>query len=212
MSEALERQHRPQAPPPLGATPLARWLAPTSESRLERIACAEISPRPWPAHPDDDDRLVALVRSIRERGVVEPLLLRPAAAGRFEVVLGARRLQAARRAGLAEVPAIVRALDDAEATLLAAWSLLHRLRPGEMVEMAARLAAAGVTEAEAALLLGTVRPPSREPDPPEWPLLGGSSPLRFAGAGSPANVLLHALGDRRAALLALRGSAPAGLC
>lgn len=206
MSEALEG--RPAAA--LRAASLSRWLAPTSESRLERIACTDIAQRPWPVLPDRDDHLVALVRSIRERGVVEPLLLRPDPGGRFEVVLGARRLEAARRAGLTEVPAIVRALDDAESTLLAAWSLVSRLRPGEMVEVAARLAAAGVGEGEAALLLGTAAPAPRSPAP-EWPLLG-SPPLRFAGASSPASLLLRALGDRRpVALAALRDACPARL-
>jgi len=108
--------------------PLARWLAPTSQSRLERIACSDIDGRPWPDPPGGD--LLALTRSVRHRGIVEPLLLRPIDGSRFQVVLGARRLEVAHRLGLTEVPAIVRELDEAEATLVAVWNALPRLQPG----------------------------------------------------------------------------------
>jgi len=60
---------------------------------------------------------------------VEPLLLRPIESSRFQVVLGARRLEVARRLGLPEVPAIVRELDEAEATLVAVWNALPACDP-----------------------------------------------------------------------------------
>jgi hypothetical protein len=190
-------------------TPMARWLAPTSESRLERIPCRAIDPRPWPPATSSDDRMVALTRSVRQRGVVEPLLLRPAEGGRFQVVLGSRRLEAALRVGLSEVPAIVRELDEAEATLLAAWSILPRMDPEEMVEVASRLCAAGVSEPEVAVMLGTAPAEAPRPVAREWTLLGGSAALRFAGAVTPVRLLLDALGERRASsLLALRGTDP----
>jgi hypothetical protein len=198
-------------PDPRGAlrtTPLARWLAPTSESRVERIACRDIEPRPWPAS-GPDERLLALIRSVRQRGIVEPLLLRPAEGGRYQVVLGSRRLEAARRLGLPDVPAIVRELDESEATLLAAWSVLPRRESEEMVEVASRLCAAGVSEPEVAVMLGTApaEPPRRAAR--ECTLVGGAAPLRFAGAATGVRLLLDALGDRRgAALLALRGIDP----
>ncbi len=184
--------------------PLARWLAPTSQSRLERIACSDIDNRPWPDPPGGD--LLALTRSIRHRGIVEPLLLRPVEGARFQVVLGARRLEVARRLGVAEVPAIVRELDEAEATLVAVWNALPRLQPGQMIEVAARLIAAGVTEAEIALLLATGDPEALPGPPRDWPLRADSVPLRFAGSMTPVRHLLDALGlERRAALAALGG-------
>ncbi len=190
-------------------TPMARWLAPTSESRLERIACRAIDPRPWPPPTGSDDRMVALTRSVRQRGVVEPLLLRPAEGGRFQVVLGSRRLEAALRVGLTEVPAIVRELDEAEATLLAAWSILPRMNSEEMVELASRLCAAGVSEPEVAVMLGTAPAEAPRAVTREWSLIGGSGALRFAGAVTPVRLLLDALGERRASsLLALRGADP----
>lgn len=194
----------------LHAGPLARWLAPTSQSRLERIPCSDVDTRPWPDPPGGD--LLALTRSIRHRGIVEPLLLRPTEGSRFQVVLGACRLEVARRLGLTEVPAIVRELDEAEATLVAVWNALPRLQPGQMIEVAARLTAAGVTEAEIALLLASGDPETLPGPPRDWPLRADSVPLRFSGSMTPVHRLLDALGpERKAALSALHGVDPARL-
>ncbi len=214
MSDPSEARRAPDDPARLALRggALARWLAPTSELRLERIACQAIDQRPWPAPPDPDQELLALTRSVRHRGIVEPLLLRPVEGGRFEVVLGARRLEVARRLGVAEVPAIVRELDQAEASLLAVWSALPRLGAGEMIEVAARLIAAGVTEAEIALLLAAADPEARAGARGPWPLRADLAPLRFAGSTDPVHLMLDALGrDRGAALAALRGVDPVRL-
>jgi hypothetical protein len=192
--------------------PLARWLAPTSESRLERIACSAIDPRPWPDPPEPGADLLALTRSVRHRGIVEPLLLRPLAGGRFQVVLGARRLEVAQRLGMVEVPAIVRELDHGEAALLAVWNVLPRLQPGQMIEVAARLIAAGVTEAEIALLVAATDPEALSGAPRLWPLRADAAPLRFAGSTNPVHLMLDALGGERGpALIALRGVDPGRL-
>jgi ParB-like chromosome segregation protein Spo0J len=179
---------------------------------LERIACRDIDTRPWPDPPDLGSDLLALTRSVRQRGIVEPLLLRPIEETRFQVVLGARRLEVARRLGMAEVPAIVRELDDAEATLVAVWNALPRLQARQTIEVAARLIAAGVSEAEIALLLATADSQAVPEPPREWPLRADSAPLRFAGAMTPIHQLLEALGlERRAALSALHGVDPTRL-
>ncbi len=68
----------------------------------------------------DDERMNSLVVSIRELGVLEPLLVRPAQDGLYEVVAGHRRLRAARIAGLAELPCI-----DLESAELAAAAKIH---------------------------------------------------------------------------------------
>ncbi|MGD1054100.1 MAG: ParB N-terminal domain-containing protein [Candidatus Dormibacteria bacterium] len=212
MSEPSEAEGSPsdQNRLALRAGPLARWLAPTSQSRLERIPCSDIDTRPWPDPPGGD--LLALTRSIRHRGIVEPLLLRPVDGARFQVVLGARRLEVARRLGLTDVPAIVRELEEAEATLISVWNALPRLQPGQMIEVAARLIAAGVTEAEIALLLATGDPETLPGPPRDWPLRAGTVPLRFSGSLTPVHQLLNALGsERRPALSALHGVDPARL-
>ncbi|MCU0257438.1 MAG: ParB/RepB/Spo0J family partition protein [Solirubrobacteraceae bacterium] len=71
---------------------------------------------PNPAQPRrrfDEAALEALADSLRENGVLQPVLVRPVAGGRYELVAGERRWRAAQRAGLDAIPAIVEARDDA---------------------------------------------------------------------------------------------------
>ncbi len=56
----------------------------------------------------DDTALEELASSIREQGILQPILVRPVGADRFEIVAGERRWRAAQRAGLTEVPVLVR--------------------------------------------------------------------------------------------------------
>jgi ParB family chromosome partitioning protein len=66
-----------------------------------------------------------LAASIREHGVIQPLLLRPAASG-YEIVVGERRFRAAQKAGIRTVPALVRRMDDAESLELALIENIQR--------------------------------------------------------------------------------------
>ena len=59
-----------------------------------------------------DEAMEELTNSIRERGVLQPILVRPKANGRFEIVAGERRWRAAQKVGLHNVPVVVRELDD----------------------------------------------------------------------------------------------------
>ncbi|MDQ6750940.1 MAG: ParB/RepB/Spo0J family partition protein [Actinomycetota bacterium] len=63
----------------------------------------------------DEEALQALAESLRARGVIQPILVRPATGGRYELIAGERRWRAARLADLEEIPALVRAHDDATA-------------------------------------------------------------------------------------------------
>jgi ParB family chromosome partitioning protein len=67
----------------------------------------------------DEDALQALADSLGERGVLQPVLVRPKAGGTYEIVAGERRWRAAQLAGLKQIPALVRPRDDAEAIELA---------------------------------------------------------------------------------------------
>jgi len=72
--------------------------------------------KPNPAQPRkrfDDDALQGLAGSLAERGVVQPILVRPIAGGTYELVAGERRWRAAQLAGLERIPAVVRDHDDA---------------------------------------------------------------------------------------------------
>jgi ParB family chromosome partitioning protein len=74
----------------------------------------------------DQDALKELAQTIREVGVIEPLLVRPLGGDRFEIIAGERRWRAARLAGLAEVPTLVRTLDDALADKVHLFENIHR--------------------------------------------------------------------------------------
>jgi ParB family chromosome partitioning protein len=79
----------------------------------ETVPVDLIDPNPdQPRRRFEEGALDELAQSIRAQGILQPLLLRPKPGGRFEIVAGERRWRAAQRAGLHEVPAIVRALDD----------------------------------------------------------------------------------------------------
>lgn len=91
---------------------------------------------PFPEHPFkvlDDEKMLETVESIRERGVLVPILVRPTNDGNFEIVSGHRRHHASLLAGKTEIPAIVREMDDDTAVLLMVDSNLQReeLLPSE---------------------------------------------------------------------------------
>jgi len=74
----------------------------------------------------DDTALEELASSIREQGILQPILVRPVGADRFEIVAGERRWRAAQRAGLAEVPVLVRSIADESAVAMALIENIQR--------------------------------------------------------------------------------------
>jgi ParB family chromosome partitioning protein len=106
--------------------------------------------------------LEALAHSIREKGILQPLLVRTvdAAEAAFELVAGERRWRAAQRVGLHEVPVVVRALDDAEALEIALVENIQRESLSPLEEAAAYdrlLAEFGRTQAGLADAVGKSR-------------------------------------------------------
>jgi ParB family transcriptional regulator, chromosome partitioning protein len=86
------------------------------EEQLRQLAVEQISPNPrQPRRRFDEESLQALAGSLGERGVLQPVLVRPKADGGYELVAGERRWRAARIAGLTSLPAIVREREDSEA-------------------------------------------------------------------------------------------------
>ena len=87
----------------------------------------------------DEVELEELVQSVRARGVLQPILLRPAPgrAGEYQIVAGERRWRAAQRAGLKAVPAVVREVNDQETLELALIENLQRSDLNAMEEAAA---------------------------------------------------------------------------
>jgi ParB family chromosome partitioning protein len=87
-----------------------------SEEELRELPIELISPNPkQPRRRFDEDALQSLAGSLGERGVLQPVLVRPKAGGTYELVAGERRWRAARIAGLQSIPAIVREREDAQA-------------------------------------------------------------------------------------------------
>ena len=91
---------------------------------------------PFPNHPfevRDDEKMEETVASVAQYGVLVPILARPRPRGGYEIVSGHRRIHASQRAGLQEVPAIIRDMTDDEATIVMVDSNLQReqLLPSE---------------------------------------------------------------------------------
>jgi ParB family transcriptional regulator, chromosome partitioning protein len=90
------------------------------EAELRELPVELISPNPkQPRRRFDQQALTALAGSLGERGVLQPVLVRPKAGGTYELIAGERRWRAARIAGLQVIPALVRRRGDAEALELA---------------------------------------------------------------------------------------------
>lgn len=89
-------------------------IAGTQEIEIGRIS-------PFPNHPFkvlDDEKMDILVDSIRENGILNPVIVRPDKSGNYEMISGHRRLHAAGIIGLKKVPAIVKEMTDDEATII----------------------------------------------------------------------------------------------
>ncbi|HEX5620219.1 MAG TPA: ParB/RepB/Spo0J family partition protein [Solirubrobacteraceae bacterium] len=90
------------------------------DSELRHIPVELIKPNPrQPRQEFDEGALLALAESVRERGVLQPVLVRPVAGGTYELIAGERRWRAAQLADSETVPAVVRPHDDAESLELA---------------------------------------------------------------------------------------------
>jgi ParB family chromosome partitioning protein len=91
-----------------------------TQADLAHIPVDAVHPNPrQPRRKFDGEAVSSLAGSIREQGVVQPVLVRPRAAGGWELIAGERRWRAAREAGLKTVPAVVRHADDRDSLLLA---------------------------------------------------------------------------------------------
>ncbi|MFE9806306.1 ParB/RepB/Spo0J family partition protein [Streptomyces sp. NPDC005227] len=97
-----------------------------------------ITPNPrQPREVFDEDALAELVTSIKEVGLLQPVVVRQVGPSRFELIMGERRFRACREAGLEAIPAIVRATDDEKLLLDALLENLHRAQLNPLEEAAA---------------------------------------------------------------------------
>ncbi len=95
--------------------------------RVIGIPVDNVSPNPYqPRMQMDEEALKELAVSIKERGVFQPIIVRSMGSEKYELIAGERRLRASRLAGLSEVPAIVKEVDDAESMALAITENIQR--------------------------------------------------------------------------------------
>lgn len=129
--------------------------------RYEEIAIGEIRPNPRnPRTVFDEEALDELAHSLREFGLLQPIVLREVAEG-YELVMGERRWRAAQRAGLTVIPAIIRRTEDADLLRDALLENIHRANLNPLEEAAAYqqlLQEFGVTQEELAVRIGRSRP------------------------------------------------------
>ncbi len=132
-----------------------------NDHELRRIPIELISANPnQPRRRFDEESLQALAVSLRERGVLQPVLVRPQPGGRYELIAGERRWRAAQIAEIAEIPAIVRRHDDAATLELALIEKMARedLNPVEEAKaVAALVEELGLTREEVGLRVGRGR-------------------------------------------------------
>ena len=130
------------------------------DASLRELSIDEVHPNPdQPRRNFDEDELAELADSIAQCGVLQPIVVR-AYDGAFQIVAGERRYQAARRAGLETIPAVVREVSDDEVLQLALIENLQRadLNPMEAAQGYRQLVEQnGLTHAEVAQILSKSR-------------------------------------------------------
>ena len=123
---------------------------------LERLRPGKYQPRTRM----DEGSLYELAESIKSQGVMQPILVRPVAEGGYEIIAGERRFRAARLAGLAEVPVLVKDVSDESAAVMALIENMQRedLNPLEDAQGLKRLTDEfGLTHEQAAQAVGRSR-------------------------------------------------------
>ena len=137
-------------------------LIPAGATTLEELAPSAIAPNhKQPRKAFDDDSLSALSASIRQLGLLQPVVVRRTSGSGYELVMGERRWRAAQRAGLATIPALVIDTDDRGALERALVENIHRQDLNPIEEAAAYrqlLDEAGLTHEQLAERVGLSRP------------------------------------------------------
>ena len=127
----------------------------TLELLIDEISPSKLQPRKY----FDDEKFLELEQSVRENGILQPIIVQKGEFG-FELVAGERRWRAARKAGLKKIPAIIREVTDAQSLEFALIENIHRqdLNPIEEADAYARLSNEfGLTQEKIAKRVGKNR-------------------------------------------------------
>ncbi len=110
----------------LGNSDVEAMIEPQSDDELRNIDIDLIERGPWqPREHFDEEALQELADSIKQQGVVQPIVVRQKSANKFEIVAGERRWRASQKAGLSKIPAVIKNFDDQTA---AAVSLIENIQ------------------------------------------------------------------------------------
>src|SRR3981081_204261 len=137
-------------------------LIPTGASVMEELPTTSVVPNPrQPRQTFDDEAISDLAASIRQVGILQPVVVRPAGDGTYQLVVGERRWRAARRAGVGLVPPLAIQTDREGALERALVENVHRQDLNAVEEAAAYqqlIDEAGLTHEDLAERLGLSRP------------------------------------------------------
>lgn len=126
------------------------------ELLIDEISPNKLQPRKY----FDDEKLEELVQSIRENGVLQPVVVQKGEGAGYELIVGERRWRASKKAGLKKIPAVIREVSDTESLELAIIENIHRqdLNPIEEADAYSRLANEfGLTQEKLGKRLGKSR-------------------------------------------------------
>ncbi|MFE3904072.1 ParB/RepB/Spo0J family partition protein [Streptomyces sp. NPDC059153] len=128
----------PEPSAPVSGSEAAAESAGAAGAYFAEVLLGSITPNPrQPREVFDEDALAELVTSIKEVGLLQPVVVRKMGPERYELIMGERRWRACREAGLERIPAIVRATDDEKLLLDALLENLHRAQLNPLEEAAA---------------------------------------------------------------------------
>lgn len=112
---------------------LSQLIAEPTDGPVTEVVVDSITPNPrQPRTHFDEEALAELADSIRQHGILQPLVVRPVGKGKYELIAGERRWRAAQRAGLRQVPVVVRATDPKGSLELALIENLQRADIGAL--------------------------------------------------------------------------------
>lgn len=152
----------PKADSPVAGDTTDDSLVRVPGARLVHIDPTSIVPNPrQPRTHFDPDDLAELIHSVREFGVLQPVVVRDKGDGTYELIMGERRTRASREAGLETIPAVVRETEDEYLLRDALLENLHRSQLNPLEEASAYqqlLEDFGITQEELATRIGRSRP------------------------------------------------------
>lgn len=129
---------RAEMPDVLGRAPVPRETATVEGAEFRSIPVGDIRPNPrQPREVFDEEDMAELVHSVREIGVLQPIVVRPVEQGHYELIMGERRWRASQAAGRDTIPAVVRNTADEDLLRDALLENIHRSELNPLEEAAA---------------------------------------------------------------------------